>query len=330
MVFKDNLSRDALALANLAVEKDTKFYFVRTFMDQTVEQEKELRAEKELQDGAVTQQVKNYIRGEIANTVLKDAEIGLYAISNKHTARFDYANLLQDILTKCPLHKKELLLSSLTSHSEQMLEQKLEMLSTRLVRIYRQCGLVGSLPVPFVVGAKMNKMILTELMFYLQTFHLRLPDIAQFENLHGLTTGTLEDFVRSQLNELHPNMHRVRLELADEGAMSPWSRVSQGVNSLVQAMNVVHAGHAVHAAVVSVATATIAGAAVTVAGISVAAAIIAAAGGAVSGIVATASARQDLEGALQACYKLATVTLERRRQIMAGQEMHCNGVNTLV
>ena len=102
------------------------FFFVRTKIDQDIDNESEKRA---FNEGATL----NDIRRDCLKNLKRSSfgDIAIFLVSNRKTAKWDFARLQEAILDVLPLRQKQSLTLSLTSHSKNILIKKVAILRAR-------------------------------------------------------------------------------------------------------------------------------------------------------------------------------------------------------
>ena len=115
-----------LLLAKKVKSMKKSFFFVRTKIDQDIDNEKEGRAFNE-------EATLNDIRGDCLKNLkpLGVCDKDVFLISNRKTDKWEFNSLIQAILAALPLRQKEsltLTLDLVTSHSKDLLKEKVKIL----------------------------------------------------------------------------------------------------------------------------------------------------------------------------------------------------------
>jgi hypothetical protein len=127
-------TQNDLQLAKRVEEMKKSFFFVRTKIDQDVDNEKEKRA---FNEGATL----NDIRGDCLKNLKRSSfgNIAIFLVSNRKTAKWDFVRLQEAILDVLPLRQKQSLTLSLTSHSKNILKEKVKILRGNYTVCVNKC-----------------------------------------------------------------------------------------------------------------------------------------------------------------------------------------------
>ena len=186
--------KDVSVLVDTISSIDKKFFFVRSKIDQDVENEKFSRAPGSFCEEDML--VK--IRLESLKTLgdrLRNDEQHVFLISNKYPEKWDFKNLTLAVLDVLPTDLRECLtlsLGVLKSLSTETLARKVEVLEGRTRLVALASAAAALVPIPGVSAAADISMIYKELEFY--RFQLGLPKLGsdEFKKLTGATQAKVK------------------------------------------------------------------------------------------------------------------------------------------
>lgn len=186
--------KDVSVLVDTISSIDKKFFFVRSKIDQDVENEKFSRAPGSFCEEDML--VK--IRLESLKTLgdrLRNDEQHVFLISNKYPEKWDFKNLTLAVLDVLPTDLRECLtlsLGVLKSLSTETLARKVEILKGRAQRVALASAAAALVPIPGVSLAADIGLIYNELEFY--RFQLGLPELGsdEFKKLSGATQAKVK------------------------------------------------------------------------------------------------------------------------------------------
>ena len=164
------------------VEKN--FFFVRTFMDETVRgamrnKNVEFKAndehgnstkELEVFENQVMQDVKAYCHKKLDASQNGDAKV--YLISNHFPEKFEFTKLILELQNHLPDIQKETLIFSTKSFFLENIKEKKSLLQKRIKNIATLSGLPGTNPIPLLNFSANIPLIMGELNFYKEQFQI--------------------------------------------------------------------------------------------------------------------------------------------------------------
>lgn len=172
-------------LARELKRMNKKFYFVRTKISQDLENDKKSHP-------------KTHDKNKVLKTVrddckknLKDLAEDIYLIDNYEIDSFDFNFLSYKLVIDAPTLKREALLFTVTSFSEDMILAKRESLMERIHAIALSSAIAGAIPVPGLDIAVDIAVLLEEANFYKQQFGMSDENLKMFSVRIGVSMEEL-------------------------------------------------------------------------------------------------------------------------------------------
>jgi predicted GTPase len=172
--FKEN----DLHLANEIQRLGKKFYFVRTKIDESLNNER-----KKIGDSFNEEDYVKKARTASENSLRKTAgDHPVFVISGclENYTKWDFPKLIQALINDTPDIKKEIIIRTITANSYETIYQKVTVLKQRIFLIAIAAGVVGVMPIPLLPFACNLGIITREIHIYMQDFGL---DEVSMENL---------------------------------------------------------------------------------------------------------------------------------------------------
>ncbi|KAK7809991.1 hypothetical protein U0070_015728 [Myodes glareolus] len=170
--FKDTDAHLAKAIAKM----NTKFYFVRTKIDQDVRNEKKGKPKTFNRDSVLKK-----IRGDCSRHLQEtlSSESPVFLVSNFDVSDFDFPELETTLLSELPAHKRHIFMLSLSSVTETAIDRKRDFLKQKIQLEALKAGAWATIPFGGLVRDKIQKVEET-LDLYRSYFGL---DDASLENI---------------------------------------------------------------------------------------------------------------------------------------------------
>ncbi|XP_005350246.1 uncharacterized protein LOC101990019 isoform X2 [Microtus ochrogaster] len=190
--FKDTDAHLAKAIAKM----NTKFYFVRTKIDEDVSNEQKSKPKTFNRDGVLKK-----IRGDCSRHLQEtlSSEYPVFLVSNFDVSDFDFPELEITLLSELPAHKRHVFMLSLHSVTETAIDRKRDFLKQKIQLEALKAGAWATIPFGGLVRDKIQKVEET-LDLYRSYFGL---DDASLENI-------AKDFNVS-VNEIKAHLKSLRL-----------------------------------------------------------------------------------------------------------------------
>ena len=171
---KDRLTADDLKLAKRIRSNGKKFFFIRTKIDQDVENTRRSRKQLFDKDATLDRIRKNLSQNLIERGLLEDDK-EIFLISNRYPAEYQFGELTQAILAILPQRQRESLILTINKAlilSENTLKEKVEVLKKRIKYAATASAVAASLPIPGVSIVADIATIKSEINFYISQLGL--------------------------------------------------------------------------------------------------------------------------------------------------------------
>ena len=187
---KDTFSELDLWLASELHQRGKKFFFVRTFMDRTLEEEErdnDVKIEEKDEKGEFTTEMVTFMTNirEYCCKGLKFSnieDVPIYLISNWHPERFEFSKLLVAMSNQFSTIQKEAFLYSTNVETEEIYKAKKEILQKRIVYAALGSGIAGAVPIPGTGLVVDITLIMREIGFYKAQFNLDDHSLSAYFN----------------------------------------------------------------------------------------------------------------------------------------------------
>ena len=189
---KDRLTADDVKLAKRIRSNGKKFFFIRARIDQDVENTKRSRQHLFDKDATLERIRKNLSQNLIERGLLKDDK-GIFLISNKYPAEYQFGELTQAILAILPQRQRESLILTINTAlvlSRNTLKEKIEVLKFRIKYVATACAVAASVPIPGVSIVADIVTIKSEINFYVSQLGLSQEGSNRF-SLLSFSTQTV-------------------------------------------------------------------------------------------------------------------------------------------
>ena len=163
-------------LAKAIAKMNTKFYFVRTKIDQDVSNEQRSKP-KSFNRDSVLKKIRDDCSGHLQKVLSSQPPV--FLVSNFDVSDFDFPKLENTLLRELPAHKRHLFMMSLHSVTETAIDRKRDFLRQRIWLEALKAGVWTTIPLGGLVRDKMQKLEET-LTLYRSYFGL---DEASLENI---------------------------------------------------------------------------------------------------------------------------------------------------
>ncbi|CAO2642699.1 T-cell-specific guanine nucleotide triphosphate-binding protein 2 [Lemmus lemmus] len=148
--FKDTDAHLAKAIAKM----NTKFYFVRTKIDQDISNEKMSKSKTFNRDG-VLKKIRDKCSRHLQETL--SSEPPLFLVSNFDVSDFDFPELETTLLSELPAHKRHIFMLSLHSVTETAIDRKRDFLKQKIQLEALKAGAWATIPFGGLVRDKIQK-----------------------------------------------------------------------------------------------------------------------------------------------------------------------------
>ena len=181
---KDSFTENDTWLATQLRESGIKFFFARTFMEETVRgamrnKNVEFKTndghgnstkELEIFENQVMQEVKAYCHKKLDASQNGDAKI--YLISNHFPEKFEFTKLILELQNHLPDIQKEALIFSIKNFFLENIKEKKSLLQKRIKNISTLSRIAGTNPIPLLSFSANIPLIMGELNFYKEQFQI--------------------------------------------------------------------------------------------------------------------------------------------------------------
>ncbi|XP_052050323.1 uncharacterized protein LOC127693473 isoform X14 [Apodemus sylvaticus] len=160
-----------------AIEKmNTKFYFVRTKIDQDVSNEQRSKPRTFNRD-SVLKKIREDCSGHLQKALSSQPPV--FLVSNLDVSDFDFPKLETTLLSELPAHKRHIFMMSLHSVTETAIDRKRDFLRQKIWLEALKAGVLATIPLVGFIGDEIQKLEKT-LNLYRSYFGL---DEASLENI---------------------------------------------------------------------------------------------------------------------------------------------------
>ncbi|XP_067403991.1 interferon-inducible GTPase 5-like [Emydura macquarii macquarii] len=190
-----------------------KFYFVRSKVDQDLENEKQhydeegILKQKKVSMKRPPQYSKSVILNAIRENCIKSLEAGgmaspqVFLVSRWEMGKYDFPKLQEVLVDELPSHKQLTLLRSLSNISKEILEKKKEQLQTQIWRkSLASCG-IAAVPVPGLSMVLDITFLMTSLQEYCRDFGLSENTLTTLARQANKPIAELKAVIQSPLRE---------------------------------------------------------------------------------------------------------------------------------
>lgn len=156
-----------------------ELYFVRTRIDQSLNEEREDNDGNPFDEGDFVNRVRATTENLVKETI---GDCPVFVISSllKNYTKWDFPTLVQALMNGAPDLKKEIIIRTITANSLEAIDQKVTVLKQRIFMIAVAAAAVGAVPIPFLPFACNLSIITREIHRYITDFGL---DQASLESL---------------------------------------------------------------------------------------------------------------------------------------------------
>jgi predicted GTPase len=211
----DRFKENDLHLATEIKRLGKKFYFVRTKIDRSLNEERDNM-------GAAAFNEEDYInevRKESENTLLTHAgDHPVFVISGKREnyTKWDFPNLIQALINDTPDIKKEIIILTITANSHEAISQKVAVLKRRILMVATGAAAVGVIPIPLLPFACNLGIITGEIHNYMKDFGLDEDSMENLAKNHDMDRAELEKKIFGASNILQSNSDSVITDAANK------------------------------------------------------------------------------------------------------------------
>ena len=238
---KDTFSELDSWLASELHQRGKKFFFVRTFMDRTLEEEEQdndvIIKEKDEKGEFTTDMIEfmTKIREDCCKGLKfsKIEDVQIYLISNWHKHRFEFSKLLLAMSDHFSTIQKEAFLYSTNVGTEEIYKAKKEILQKRIFFAALGSGVAGAMPFPGSGLMVDIPLIMTEIDFYKTQFNLDDNSLKTYFN-HEELAGLVKSIASAGTSAYVTNLFKSALasEVMEESSkMLTW--VTLGLTSVI-------------------------------------------------------------------------------------------------
>lgn len=179
--------QDDLLLAKEIRKLKKKFHFVRTKIDNDVQNHKKSHPQ-------------SYLNTNVVEIIRKDSwenlknenfpELKIFLIDNHSPRDFDFSSLVDTVIEEMPVYKREAMILKMSLITEGVFEKKVKALSNRIYTVSLLSALTGTIPIPGVSAVADSGLLLNELNLYKS--QLGLDNSHLERNARLMNTGVTE------------------------------------------------------------------------------------------------------------------------------------------
>ena len=188
---RERFTENDLYLANEIKGLGKKFYFVRSRIDQSLNNEREENDGNQFDEGDYVNRVK-----AMTENILKE-KLGnhpVFVISGtlKNYTKWEFPKLVQALMDGAPDVKKEIIIRTITANSLEAINQKVAVLRQRIFIAAVAAAAVGIIPIPFLPFACNLGVVTREIHNYMKDFGLDEESLENLARKHNMSRAELE------------------------------------------------------------------------------------------------------------------------------------------
>ena len=180
IVISDVLGNDAARLVEMGMEFGIKWYLVRTHIDLTIMKGKRMRKKPEEIVKTVRQRLVDQLKDKKMTELI---HFKLYLVDATSHEEYELPKLMKDLAKDCQREKRLLLLKHTRDLGAKTIDMKFEELKLRIPKVARASS--TRLMTKSLSFKKPEEILIGELLYYLQVFHLLKQDILDYESGHN-------------------------------------------------------------------------------------------------------------------------------------------------
>lgn len=181
IVISDRVFKSDSWLAKQIQRLNKRFYFVRTKIDQDMSNIK-WREKDNFEEKKEFENLKNTTRDLLVKD-LGNSLFSFFMISNHHPNKYEFPDLLYQLLTDIPKNKKLDMVFGIAGMSKKIIEEKASALASRIWKCALLSGAVAAVRFPFLSGKIDMTILLGEVDFYRKQLALDDGSLGKLANL---------------------------------------------------------------------------------------------------------------------------------------------------
>jgi len=184
-------------LAKELIQRKKNFFFVRTHIDNEVENDKKAHPSTHNKEQLIAD-IRRKTEAELEQNV-PETSMMLFLIDNYKPAQYDFPDLREQLIDKFPDLKKEVLLLTIRSSTRSMLDKKVKYLRSRIWKAAALSGTFGLVPIPGTSFVADAVILVRETKFYYQQLGLDSESLRRLSQETGAEFSTLQTMVEETI-----------------------------------------------------------------------------------------------------------------------------------
>ena len=201
---RERFTENDLYLANEIKGLGKKFYFVRSRIDQSLNNEREENDGNQFDEGDYVNRVKAMTEN-ILTEKLGNHPVFVISGTLKNYTKWEFPKLVQALMDGAPDVKKEIIIRTITANSLEAINQKVAVLRQRIFIAAVAAAAVGIIPIPFLPFACNLGVVTREIHNYMKDFGLGEVSLENLARKHNMSRAELERKIFGDSNILESN-----------------------------------------------------------------------------------------------------------------------------